>query len=68
MRGRLRELEQRLGAWVSVLRSRLDEDRGAVTTETVIITAIVATAAAALATFIATNIGNWQSGIPLPGS
>jgi hypothetical protein len=67
MRAHVRELQQRLAVWaamrVDMLRS---DDRGAVTTETAIITALVGIAAFALATFIATNVTGWQSKIPTP--
>lgn len=53
--------------WVAVrlAQARTDE-RGAVTTETAIITALVAIAAAGLAGYIATNIDGWQDKIPQP--
>lgn len=68
MRGQMRELQQRLGAWLASHRPQVGarDDSGAISTEMAIITAMVGVAAVALATFIATNISSWQSDIPTP--
>lgn len=63
MRMHLLELQRRIGAWAA---SRGRDDRGAVSTETAIITALVGVAAVTLATFLAGNILNWQASIPTP--
>ena len=68
MRKHVLEWQRRIGGWCAVHRPDLAarDDRGAVSTETAIITALVAVAAVALATFIAGNIGDWQADIPTP--
>lgn len=63
MRMHLLDLQRRIGAWAA---SRAQDDRGAVSTETAIITALVGVAAVTLATFLASNIFNWQGTIPTP--
>jgi hypothetical protein len=52
-----------------LVRSRLvkRDDRGAVTTETAIVTAIIGAAALALAGFIAGVVTGWQGEIPVVG-
>jgi hypothetical protein len=59
----LLDWQRRIGAWAA---SRAQDDRGAVSTETAIITALVGVAAVTLATFLAQNIFNWQASIPTP--
>jgi Flp pilus assembly pilin Flp len=67
MRGHVKELQQWLGAWFASRRQvTVRDDRGAISTEMAIITALVGVAAVALATFIATNITSWQADIPTP--
>jgi Flp pilus assembly pilin Flp len=57
----------RVQCWIcGRLATLLHGDRGAVSTETAIITALVAVAALALATFIAGNVAGWQAEIPTP--
>lgn len=67
MRDQVLKVQQRIGAWCASRPTvRSGDDRGAVSTETAIITALVAVAAAGLAGFIATNIDGWQDRIPTP--
>ena len=67
MRGHVKELQLRFGAWfVSRRQMVARDDSGAISTEMAIITALVGVAAVALATFLATNIGDWQADIPTP--
>lgn len=67
MRAQLRELQQRLAVWAAIRADMIrSDDRGAVTTETAIITALVGIAAFAFATFVALNIAGWQADIPTP--
>lgn len=68
MRGHVKELQLRLGAWFASHRPQVGvrDDSGAISTEMAIITALVGVAAVALATFIAGNIGSWQADIPEP--
>ncbi|HEY8546850.1 MAG TPA: hypothetical protein VIL36_17440 [Acidimicrobiales bacterium] len=63
MRTRMVEWQRRIGAWAV---SRAGDDRGAVSTETAIITALLGVAAVGLATFLAGNILDWQGTIPTP--
>lgn len=65
---RMRSVYAWVGARTTVARMRQRDDIGAVTTETVIITAIIAAASVALATYIAvTVIPGWQGQIPTGG-
>ena len=64
MRNQFLQLQQRIGAWW--VAHHVGDDRGAVSTETAIITALVAVAAVGLATFVAGNIADWQGDIPTP--
>ncbi len=67
MKAHVRELQQRLAVWARIRVERVpSDDRGAVTTETAIITALVGLAAFGLAGFIANNILGWQAKIPTP--
>ena len=63
MKKHLLEWQRRIGAWAA---SRAGDDRGAVSTETAIITALGGVAAVGLATFLASNILDWQGTIPTP--
>jgi Flp pilus assembly pilin Flp len=65
MRIHLLEWQRRFGAWCAA-RAPERDDRGAVSTETAIITALVGVAAVGLATFLAGNILDWQGTIPTP--
>jgi|RhiMetdeSRZDD1v2_1073273.scaffolds.fasta_scaffold340613_5 hypothetical protein len=67
MRARLLELQRRAAVWATIRWEMVrSDDRGAVTTETVIITAIVGTAAAALGVWLTANILGWRGRIPTP--
>jgi hypothetical protein len=68
MRGQMRELQQRLGAWFASHRPQVGarDDSGAISTEMAIITAMVGAAAVGLAVFIGGNILDWQGEIPTP--
>lgn len=68
MRRCLVSVQLAVAAWREAVEERIaGNDRGAVTTETVIITALLGGAALALATYIVTAVGGWQDQIPLSG-
>jgi Flp pilus assembly pilin Flp len=69
MNDRITRVQQRFGAWcaawIATARSTArSDDRGAFTTETAIITGVLAVLAVAVGTIISTKAKDWANSIP----
>ena len=59
------ELQRRLAAWWIATRTTMrNDDRGAMTVETAILTALLAAVAIAFVGFIAIRVNDWQNVTP----
>ena len=63
----LTRVQQRIGAWLAAARAAArNDDRGAFTTETAIITGVLAAIAIAVGVTLMTKANNWANAIPDP--
>jgi hypothetical protein len=68
MSDRITRVQRRIGAWFVVRSAALrSDDRGAFTTETAIITGVLAALAIAVGTIIVTRANGWANAIPGAG-
>jgi hypothetical protein len=67
MNDRSIHIQRRIGAWLVARASATRDDRGAFTTETAIITGILAVLALAVGGIITDRATGWANSIPLVG-
>jgi hypothetical protein len=59
-------VQQRIGVWLASLSAAGRDDRGAVTTETAVVTFLLVAAASAVLFIITTKATDWADAIPGP--